>query len=189
MTAKMNRHLIWLWLRSLVYLAVVGGIWLVLLPAGLLLCDPAGQVLRPRPYPVSSLGAAVFGLGVALALWSGTRLIHDGEGTPFPLDPTRRLVTAGPYAVVRNPQAVALVLLTCGEALAVDSVAVWLLPLLAALFLIGMAEPFEDWEMQRRFGRAYEMYRAEVLRWFPNHIARVHRPRSISSENPRQLPK
>src|SRR5436190_24148850 len=30
----------WLWLRSLVYMAAVGGTWLVLLPAGLLGCDP-----------------------------------------------------------------------------------------------------------------------------------------------------
>src|SRR5688572_4840147 len=96
----------WLWLRSLVYLAAVGGTWLVLLPAGLLYCDPAGPAVRLRPWPLAAAGAAALGLGAALALWSGARLIRDGGGTPFPLDPTRRLVTAGPYAVVRNPQGI-----------------------------------------------------------------------------------
>lgn len=167
MRARANRHLIWLWLRSLFYLAVVGAFWLILLPTGLLACDPFGSALRLRSYPIAAFGAAVFGVGFVLAMWSGTWLIHDGEGTPFPLDPTRRLVTEGPYAIVRNPQGIALILTTCGEALAVGSVAIWLLPLVAALFLIGLAEPFEDWELRRRFGRAYEIYRARVSRWLP----------------------
>jgi protein-S-isoprenylcysteine O-methyltransferase Ste14 len=164
----------WLWLRSLFYLAAVGGVWLVVFPAVLLQCDPIGSGLRLRPCAFAAAGAALFGLGTTLALWSGAWLIHDGGGTPFPLDPTRRLVTAGPYAVVRNPQAIALLLLTCGEALAVDSPALCLLPLLAVLFLIGLAEPFEDWELRRRFGRAYEAYRARVPRWLPRT------PRGIS---------
>src|SRR5262245_6651025 len=121
----------WLWLRSLFYLVGVGGVWLVLLPAGLLCCDPEGPALRLRPWPLVALGAAALGLGNALALWSGARLIHDGGGTPFPLDPTCRLVTTGPYATVRNPQGIALVLLACGEVMMVESAVLWPLPLLA----------------------------------------------------------
>jgi protein-S-isoprenylcysteine O-methyltransferase Ste14 len=164
--------MVWLWLRSVLYLAGVGGAWLILLPAGLLRCDPIGPAFRLRPWTLAALGASLMGLGAALALWSGARLIRDGGGTPFPLDPTRWLVTAGPYAVVRNPQGIALVLLTCGEALIVDSVALWLLPLLAIAFLRGFAEPFEDWELRKRFGRAFELYRARVPRWLPKRQVR-----------------
>lgn len=167
MRAMTYRHLTWLWLRSLFYLAAVGVAWLVMLPAGLLHCDPVGPSVCLRPWTFAAPGAILFGLGVTLALWSGARLIHQGGGTPFPLDPTRRLVTDGPYAIVRNPQGIALILLTCGEALAADSVVLWLLPLLALLFLVGLAEPFEDWELRRRFGRAYEIYQVQVPRWFP----------------------
>jgi protein-S-isoprenylcysteine O-methyltransferase Ste14 len=120
--------------------------------------------VRLRPWPLAAAGAAAFALGAALALWSGARLIRDGGGTPFPLDPTRRLVTAGPYSAVRNPQGIALVLLTGGEALAVNAAAVCLLPALAVVFLVGLAQPFEDWELRRRFGPAYEAYRTRVPR-------------------------
>jgi len=152
-------------------LAAVGGAWLILLPAALLHCDPADPAIRLRAWPIVAAGATVFGLGAMLALWSGARLIRDGEGTPFPLDPTRRLVTAGPYSAVRNPQGIALVLLTSAEVLIVDSAVLWLLPLFAVLFLVALAEPFEDWEMRRRFGNSYDTYRARVPRWLPKRLA------------------
>jgi protein-S-isoprenylcysteine O-methyltransferase Ste14 len=161
----------WLWLRSLFYLLAIGGVWLVLFPSGLLYCDPVGPAFHLRPWIFVAPGAATFALGATLALWSGARLIHDGGDTPFPLDPTRRLVTAGPYGLVRNPQGIALTLLTSGEALAVHCTALCLLPLLAVLFLVGLAQPFEDWELRRRFGRAYETYRAQVPRWLPKRNA------------------
>lgn len=165
-----------LWMRSLFYVALVGGIWLLLIPVFLIHWDPASSAFRLRSWTLVALGGAVFCLGASLALWAGARLIRDGRGTPFPLDPTRRLVTAGPYAVVRNPQGIALILLTCGEALAVDAAALWLLPFLAGLFLIGIAEPFEDWEMHRRFGRLYLRYRVRVPRWLPRRTGRGVRP-------------
>jgi CrcB protein len=42
---------------------------------------------------------------------AGYYLVTAGGGTPFPLDPTRELVVGGPYACVRNPQAVATLLI------------------------------------------------------------------------------
>ena len=135
----------------------------------------SGVPLSFRDLPGSRRG--LFSLGTALAFWSGFKLIHRGNGTPFPLDPTRRLVTSGPYRVVRNPQGIALMLLTCGEALVLDAPLLWLLPLLAGLFLIGVAEPFEDWEMQRRFGRRYARYCSRVRRWLPRYFARSHHHR------------
>jgi protein-S-isoprenylcysteine O-methyltransferase Ste14 len=169
----------WLWLRSVFYAALVGGIWLVVIPLTLVHYDPHGPAFRFRSAICLGVGTGLFSLGTALAFWSGFKLIHRGNGTPFPLDPTRRLVTSGPYRVVRNPQGIALVLLTCGEALVVDAPLLWLLPLLAGLFLIGVAEPFEDWEMHRRFGRRYDRYRSRVRRWLPRHFAGSHHNRVV----------
>jgi protein-S-isoprenylcysteine O-methyltransferase Ste14 len=178
----------WLWLRSVFYVALVGGIWLVVIPLFLVQCDPLSPAFRFRSWFCVGVGAGLFSLGAGLALWSGSKLIQHGNGTPFPLDPTRRLVIAGPYRVVRNPQGIALMLLTLGEALIVDAPALWLLPLLAGLFLIGVAEPFEDWEMQRRFGRRYDRYRSRVRRWLPGYIARSCGRRIVTVGHFRDIP-
>ncbi|HET8649931.1 MAG TPA: isoprenylcysteine carboxylmethyltransferase family protein [Gemmatimonadales bacterium] len=169
----------WLWIRSLLYSVLVGGVWLIVLPAGLLHYDPAVTVIRLRTWDLAFPGLLLLVFGWCLSLWAAAHLVRDGRGTPFPLDRTRNLVTTGPYAFVRNPQGIALVLLTVGEALAVDSSMLWLLPLLAIVFLLVLAQPFEDHELPRRFGRAYELYQTEVPRWFP-------RPRQ--SERPRTGP-
>lgn len=156
-----------LWIRSLIYSAVVGGVWLILLPVELLRYGPATTAIHLRGWEFAAPGLLLLVCGAALSSWAAAHLVRDGKGTPFPLDPTRHLVTIGPYAFVRNPQGVALLLLTGGEAMAVDSTMLWLLPLLAIVFLIGLAQPFENRELPRRFGPAYELYEAEVPRWFP----------------------
>ena len=158
---------IWLWTRSLCYLSIVGGIWLVLIPAGLLGCESSEEWPRLRSWPLVISGVGSFLFGSSLACWSGYYLIHVGGGTPFPLDPTRRLVTTGPYAVVRNPQGVALLLATAGEALILDSVAILLLIPLSVIFLECLAGPVETWELRGRFGRQFDVYRDRVPKWMP----------------------
>src|SRR5947207_616355 len=106
-----------LWARALVYMALVGGAWLVLLPAGLVYLEQGQSVPVLRSWPLVGIAVALIMAGVVLALVAGHFLIVYGRGTPFPLDPTRILVTNGPYSLVRNPQAIAMMLMVVGEAL------------------------------------------------------------------------
>src|SRR5687767_10326079 len=99
------------WIRALAYLLIVGGGWLVVLPAGILAAEQGTGGPGFRPLAIALAGGALFALAFVLAGWAGFCLIQYGRGTPLPLDPPRRLVVCGPYRWVRNPQGVAMVLM------------------------------------------------------------------------------
>src|SRR5262249_42631872 len=106
-----GRIMLAIWARALAYLLVVGGGWLLVLPAGLLTAGQGGWQLVSRPLPVTLAGGGLFALGCGLACWAAFCLIKYGYGTPLPLDPPRLLVVCGPYHRVRNPQGIAMLLM------------------------------------------------------------------------------
>jgi protein-S-isoprenylcysteine O-methyltransferase Ste14 len=147
-----------------------GTTWFVLLPM-LLLRFSDQFPPTPRSLPWISLGCALFVLGAALSWFAAYHLVVFGRGTPFPLDPTRELVTSGPYSYVRNPQAIATGIIVLGEIAAMRSTAlVWLLPATIA-FLELLAAPYENRSLIRRFGDAYVDYRSRVPKWIPSRRA------------------
>ena len=156
-----------LWTRALFYMVLVGGGWLLVLPACLLRLEQGQAVPAFRPWPLNGLAVALVLPGIALALLAGHYLIVFGQGTPLPLDPTQRLVTCGPYRRVRNPQAIAMMLMVLGEVLMVRSHVLWLMLPLSLVYLEGFAAPLEHRWMRRQFGAEYERYRREVPRWIP----------------------
>ena len=160
----------WLWVRALIYMGVVGGGWLVVMPALLLLWESAGEslaALELRPWGWRVTGIGLFGVGVLLALWAGYCLIRCGGGTPLPLDPPRRLVTEGPYRYVRNPQGIAMTLMVMGEIIIVRSALLCLMLPLTLLYLEALVGPVEERRMERDFGAAYRAYASRVPKWLP----------------------
>jgi protein-S-isoprenylcysteine O-methyltransferase Ste14 len=157
----------WVWLRALVYMMLVGGGWLVLLPGVILYCESGMAWPALRSWPWLAAGLCSAALGTGLALWAGYHLIQYGHGTPLPLDPPRRLVMSGPYAHVRNPQAIGMMLLVCGEVLAVASAWLWLMLPLTAIYLECLVGPLEARQLARDFGQEYDRYAARVGKWTP----------------------
>ncbi|MBI1885598.1 MAG: isoprenylcysteine carboxylmethyltransferase family protein [Chloroflexi bacterium] len=119
------------------------------------------------------LGVPLLAAGFSLFLWSMRTLRREGEGTPHPADPPRRLVIAGPYRFTRNPMAIAALLNAAGAALLLRSVLLLLyVPALALwthLYLVREEEP----QLEQRFGEQYEEYSRRVPRWLP--LPRVRR--------------
>lgn len=104
--------------------------------------------------------------GGALALWCVAKLIIEGQGTPAPFYPTRKLVASGPYRYSRNPMYVGGVTLLAGEAVLASS-----LPLLAFALALGVAAHlfvvyYEEPSLVRRFGSEYREYLKRSPRWF-----------------------
>lgn len=155
----------WLWLRALVYMLIVGGGWLILLPAFILYVEDSWLHFRSHIYIFPGSGLILS--GTLLALYAGYYLIRHGKGTPLPLDPTSQLVTTGPYRFVQNPQAIAMILMVTGEVLAIESNWLWLMLPLTIIYLEGIVAPWEKRQMTKQFGALYLDYVARVRKWIP----------------------
>jgi protein-S-isoprenylcysteine O-methyltransferase Ste14 len=129
----------------------------------------AGTRPAPRGPLALTLAALLFGAGLVLALHGGWLLVSRGLGTPLPLDPTRRLVVAGAYRHVRNPQALAMLAMSAAEALAVDAAVLLLLPVLTLGYLL-LVGPGEERRLAAAFGPEYLRYRAQVRKWLPRRL-------------------
>jgi protein-S-isoprenylcysteine O-methyltransferase Ste14 len=90
-----------------------------------------------------------------------------GQGTPAPFDPPKALVVTGPYRYVRNPMYAGDVLVLLGESLLFGMSAL----LAYTLVMLGVFHLFVVWyeepNLRRQFGTAYEAYREAVPRWIP----------------------
>lgn len=88
-----------------------------------------------------------------------------GNGTPLPYDPPTRLVTSGPYAYVRNPMQLTMVLvyLVLG--------ALYPPLLLGALVALAYGAGFASWheggQLRAEFGKEWDDYRSGVRSWMP----------------------
>jgi protein-S-isoprenylcysteine O-methyltransferase Ste14 len=153
--------------RTGVQIAVFWSVLLVVVPVLLVRLESELGVPRARAGAPVVLGAAAFLGASLLGLWSAWTMAGRGEGTPLPLDSTRRLVMSGPYAHVRNPMAMAGLAQGMAVALVAGSATVAAYALLGTALWQGVARPIEEDDLARRFGGAYDRYRREVRCWIP----------------------
>lgn len=88
-----------------------------------------------------------------------------GEGTPFPLDPPKNLVTGKLYQYSRNPMYVAVLAAIAGWGLWFSSIWVGAYFLLIALIFNLFVRWVEEPALKKQFGETYESYRKRVPRW------------------------
>ena len=113
------------------------------------------------------VGILIIILGIFLIAWSSWLQFKIGKGTTGFSEPTKELVTYGPYGIVRNPMMEGQFLFFIGIGLLLDLVAMFLiLPILILaihLFTVFIEEP----NLKKRFGEKYMNYCEKVPRWFP----------------------
>ncbi|HEX8229440.1 MAG TPA: isoprenylcysteine carboxylmethyltransferase family protein [Chloroflexia bacterium] len=113
------------------------------------------------------VGVVLFAAGGTLGLTSAWFMVTRGEGTPLPADATRALVVAGPYRYVRNPMAIGSFAQGIAVGLFLGS------PLATAYALAGsvgwnyFVRPWEELDLERRFGAPYRAYKERVRCWIP----------------------
>ena len=106
-------------------------------------------------------------VGLFFTLWSVLHFLMV-RGTPVPFNPPPKLVTTGPYALVRNPMLSGIFILFFGIGLLLRSISLVFVftpffILLNVLELRGVEEP----ELERRLGKAYLEYKKRVPMFFP----------------------
>ncbi|MFM8476018.1 MAG: methyltransferase family protein [Planctomycetaceae bacterium] len=156
--------------KTLTQIVCIWVLLLVIVP--LVILQAFDGLLIPGSHAVLFCSALAF-LGFSgLGLSSAACMVRYGRGTPLPTDQAAFLVTAGPYAVLRNPMAVAGI----GQGLCLAAV-FQSLPLLVYSLLGAVAwqfavKPMEEQDLRARFGRPYEEYCARVGCWIPVAILR-----------------
>jgi protein-S-isoprenylcysteine O-methyltransferase Ste14 len=107
------------------------------------------------------------GAGAAAVLDCFARFALEGRGTPAPVAPTENLVVSGLYRHVRNPMYVGVVAAIVGQALWFGSPVLLEYAVLVWLAFFAFVVLYEEPTLRRRFGPAYDNYRANVRRWWP----------------------
>jgi protein-S-isoprenylcysteine O-methyltransferase Ste14 len=160
-----RRHLL---ARVAAQVAIFVGLSLWLLPSAIL--DLTGGEWRPAleaPGWLRGLALQLLAVPALLGAAAVLELAERGRGTPFPWDPTERLVVTGPYAYVANPMQLAMTLLMVGLGALLSSPAVALAGLAAGTFGGGFARWQEAGDMAERFGPAWRDYARSVRPWLP----------------------
>ncbi len=110
---------------------------------------------------------AIIGMVILLfsfrAAANGGRELSKGRVGNIPRLETNRLVTSGIFSCMRHPMLFGLALFPLGWALLLGSPTfiIFLAPL-EMIFIIIMVMIFEEMEVDKKFGKAYEYYREEV---------------------------
>ncbi len=110
-------------------------------------------------------GCALMAAGLALLLWS-----HRAMGLAFSVSaaptPGCSLVTSGPYAWVRHPIYLALVMKAVGGILATANLVV---AAVSVIMLVGIAVriPFEERKLRESFGAEWDAYASRTPALFP----------------------
>ncbi len=116
------------------------------------------------PSIVQIIGALIFFLGASLQAWTLILLtLPVIMGMP---EVTRsipgRLVTTGPFAVVRHPTYLSHTLMFLGLFLWTGVAALGIVTLFDFFVVISALIPLEERELLRRYGNEYEIYRGKV---------------------------
>lgn len=154
--------------RASLQVLCAGALLLWLVPSIAFEFGAGWQPLLDLPGWRRSLALQSLLLPVALGVRAAIEFVERGQGTPLPYDPPQHLVTSGPYAYVRNPMQLSMVLIFAITALILWNV--WLATgaFLAFVYGAGLAQWHEDLELSDRHGDAWSSYRAGVRMWVPS---------------------
>lgn len=114
-----------------------------------------------------ALAVALFAPGAAVALWCVWDFASFGRGTPAPIDPPKKLVTRGPYRVVRNPMYVGVLLVLLGWVALYQTLALGIYTAAVGIGFHVWTVLYEEPRLRRAFGAEYDDYCARVGRWLP----------------------
>jgi protein-S-isoprenylcysteine O-methyltransferase Ste14 len=110
---------------------------------------------------------AVCAMGGASLFLQCVRLFHRAGGTLAPWDPPVTFVARGPYAHVRNPMTMGVLLMLLGEGLLSGSWAVLSWTVNFAVLNAAYFKAKEEPDLRNRFGAAYDAYCRQVPGWWP----------------------
>jgi protein-S-isoprenylcysteine O-methyltransferase Ste14 len=128
------------------------------------------QFMVQLPALLNLIGIPLLLLGTLLHIWTAILLGGLGIiGVPEISSKVRsRLITKGPFSIVRHPTYLAHTLIFFGVFFITDGAVVGLVALLDFIVVNSMIIPLEEKELLNRFGEEFQIYKRQVpTRVFP----------------------
>lgn len=88
-----------------------------------------------------------------------------GNGTPVPIEPTKKLIVKGLYKYSRNPLYISHLTILLGIALFFGRITLFIYCLLVFLVFNAIIIYWEEPQLKKRFGKEYLNYMRKVPRW------------------------
>lgn len=141
------------------------GLVLVLGPMGMIRLNEAWGWPRWRVLAGQVIGGGLIVGAVAVWLYSSSLFSRIGGGTPFVVDPPKRLVTVGLYRYSRNPIYVAHLAFLCGWFLIFGHLTLLLYAAVWSVVIHAVIVRWEEPQLRARFGEDFVRYTRSVPRW------------------------
>lgn len=119
---------------------------------------------HPSQGAVGWIGACVFCLGLAIAIWARFYLGRQW-GQPMTQRSEPRLITTGPYRYVRHPIYTGLTVALIGTVITVSLAIIIPVGVLVGYFMVAVFA--EDRQMHALFGADFEKWRDRTARLIP----------------------
>jgi protein-S-isoprenylcysteine O-methyltransferase len=148
--------------RTVIGISLWSGVFLAFLTAWAV---PAAH-LPGRGWPLLLGGLVLMWGGIALRVWA-VRTLGPLFCTVVVIQHDHRLITTGPYRLLRHPSYAGSLLTLAGLGLALGSWLSLLLAVLGALLGFTRRIPVEEAVLQTRFGDAYTAYAQRTWRLVP----------------------
>jgi protein-S-isoprenylcysteine O-methyltransferase Ste14 len=148
-------------LKSLVFIllvpTVVAGLvpWRIAAGGGRGLMNP---LFKPVALPLWFSGASIL-------LWTIWDFTFKGRGTPAPVDPPEELVVEGLYRYSRNPMYLGVLAALLGHVLWQQTARMLAYAVYIGASFHAFVILYEEPNLEKRFGAAYQRYRQSVPRW------------------------
>ena len=149
-------------LRSLLFLILAPGMVAGYIPLALL---RNGTQLETGIF--AYLAFPLWLIGTVILLWSFWNFLAQGRGTPAPIDPPKEMVATGFYRYVRNPMYVGVLAIITGHFLWFGYWNLLIYVVIVFLAFHTFVTYYEEPNLKRKFGAAYEDYLKRVPRWIP----------------------
>lgn len=154
-----------LFVETIVFTILVPGTVAFWLPDAIF---DAPTLAPPASWSVARVVALVpLGLGTAIYLRCLWEFATRGRGIPAMIDHPKQLVVSGLYQYVRNPMYLGVLLFLIGESLFLESRGFFVYAIAWLLFVHLNVLVYEEPNLRRKFGPAYERYCTAVRRWIP----------------------
>jgi protein-S-isoprenylcysteine O-methyltransferase Ste14 len=149
-------------LKSLLFFIVAPGMVAGYLPLVLFRTGP-----RIDTGILAYLAVPLWLVGGTLLVWSFWNFLHEGSGTPAPIDPPKELVVMGFYRYMRNPMYTGILAILSGYFLWFGYGSLLVYGAIVFLAFHVFVKYYEEPTLNQKFGPAYEEYCRTVPRWIP----------------------